>query len=65
MKFLPPRLAYSLDLGSITGRGVLLFTMVGMRLDVPRVKPRLYDEMDGVLYVSSLRGVKVGWYQKL
>ncbi len=65
MKFLPPRLAYSLGLGSIAGRAVLLLTTVGRRSGLPRVTPLLYDEIDGIMYVGSARGEKADWYQNL
>jgi deazaflavin-dependent oxidoreductase (nitroreductase family) len=65
MKFLPPRLAYSLGLGSIAGRAVLLLTSVGRRSGLPRVTPLLYDEIDGIIYVGSARGAKADWYQNL
>ncbi len=64
-RFLPPRLAYSLGLGSIAGRAVLLLTTVGRRSGLPRVTPLLYDEIDGIVYVGSARGAKADWYQNL
>jgi len=64
-KFLPPRLAYSLGLGSIAGRVVLLLTTVGRKSGLPRVTPLLYDEIDGIFYVGSARGTKADWYQNL
>jgi deazaflavin-dependent oxidoreductase (nitroreductase family) len=64
-RFLPPRLAYSVGLGSIAGRAVLLLTTVGRRSGLPRVTPLLYDEMDGIIYVGSARGEKADWYRNL
>ena len=64
-QFLPPRLAYSLGLGSVAGRTVLLLTTVGRRSGLPRVTPLLYDEIDGIIYVGSARGAKADWYQNL
>ena len=64
-RFLPPRLAYSLGLGSIAGRAVLLLTTVGRRSGLPRVTPLLYDEIDDIIYVGSARGAKADWYQNL
>ena len=64
-QFLPPRLAYSLGLGSVAGRTVLLLTTVGRRSGLPRVTPLLYDEIDGVFYISSARGARADWYQNL
>lgn len=64
-RFLPPRLAYSIGLGSIAGRAVLLLTTTGRRSGLPRVTPLLYDEIDGIVYVGSARGAKADWYQNL
>lgn len=65
LKFLPPRLAYSLGLGPIAGRAVLLLTTVGRKSGLPRITPLLYDEMDGIIYVGSARGAKADWYRNL
>ena len=64
-RFLPPRLAYLLGLGSIAGRAVLLLTTVGRRSGLPRVTPLLYDEIDGIIYVGSARGEKADWFRNL
>ena len=64
-RFLPPRLAYSLGLGSIAGRAVLLLTTIGRRSGLSRVTPLLYDEIDGIIYVGSARGEKADWYRNL
>jgi deazaflavin-dependent oxidoreductase (nitroreductase family) len=64
-RFLPPRLAYSLGLGSMVGRNILLLTTVGRKSGLPRVTPLLYDEIDGIIYVGSARGAKADWYQNL
>ena len=64
-RFLPPRLAYSVGLGSIAGRAVLLLTTTGRKSGLPRVTPLLYDEIDGILYVGSARGAKADWYQNI
>lgn len=65
LRFLPPRIAYSLGLGSIAGRAVLLLTTVGRRSRRPRVTPLLYDEIDGIVYVASARGKQADWYRNL
>ena len=65
LRFLPPRLAYSLGLGPIAGRAVLLLTTVGRKSGLPRITPLLYDEIDGIVYVASARGVKADWYRNL
>ena len=64
-RFLPPRLAYSIGLGSFVGHSILLLTTIGRRSGLPRVTPLLYDEIDGTVYVGSARGTKSDWYQNL
>ena len=64
-RFLPPRLAYSIGLGSFVGHSFLLLTTIGRRSGLPRVTPLLYDEIDGTVYVGSARGTKSDWYQNL
>ncbi len=64
-RFLPPRIAYSLGLGSIAEHAVLLLTTIGWKSGLPRVTPLLYDEIDGIVYVGSARGAKADWYQNL
>ena len=64
-RFLPPRLAYSIGLGSFVGHSILLLTTIGRRSGLPRVTPLLYDEIDGTVYVGSARGTMSDWYQNL
>ena len=64
-RFLPPRLAYSLGLGSLVGHTVLLLTTIGRKSGLPRVTPLVYDEIDGIIYVGSARGTKADWFQNL
>ena len=64
-RFLPPRIAYSLGLGSLVGRFVLLLATTGRKSGLPRVTPLQYDEVDGIIYVGSARGVKADWYRNL
>jgi deazaflavin-dependent oxidoreductase (nitroreductase family) len=49
----------------MVGHTVLLLTTVGRRSGLPRVTPLLYDEIDGIIYVGSVRGEKADWYQNL
>jgi deazaflavin-dependent oxidoreductase (nitroreductase family) len=65
LKFLPPRIAYSLGLGSVVGRFVLLLETTGRKSGLPRITPLQYDEIDGTIYVGSARGVKADWFQNL
>jgi deazaflavin-dependent oxidoreductase (nitroreductase family) len=65
LKFLPPRIAYSLGLGSVVGRFVLLLETTGRKSGLPRITPLQYDEIDGTIYIGSARGVKADWFQNL
>ena len=65
LRFLPPRIAYELGLGSLVGGFVLLLQTTGRKSGLPRVTPLQYDEIDGILYVGSARGVKADWYRNL
>ena len=65
LRFLPPRIAYSLGLGSLVGSFVLLLKTTGRKSGLPRVTPLQYDEIDGIIYVASVRGVKADWCRNL
>jgi deazaflavin-dependent oxidoreductase (nitroreductase family) len=65
MKFLPPRLLYSVGLGFLVGHFVLLMETTGRKSGLPRITPLQYDEIDGTIYVGSARGVKADWFQNL
>ncbi len=64
-RFLPPRIAYSLGLGSLVGSFVLLLETTGRKSGLPRVTPLQYDEIDGIIYVGSARGVRADWFRNL
>lgn len=65
LRFLPPRIAYTLGLGSLVGHFVLLLKTTGRKSGLPRVTPLQYQEINGVIYVASARGVKADWYRNL
>ena len=54
-----------MGLGSLVGRFVLLLATTGRKSGLPRVTPLQYDEVDGIIYVGSARGVKADWYRNL
>jgi len=62
---LPPRLVYSLGLGTVYGRFVLLLTTRGRRSGKARVTPLQYERVDGALVVGSARGTESDWYRNL
>lgn len=65
LKLLPPRIAYSLGLGSLVGSFVLLLETTGRKSGLPRITPLQYDEIDGIFYIGSARGTKADWFRNL
>lgn len=63
--FLPPRLLYAVGLGSLVGSFVLLLETTGRKSGLPRITPLQYDEIEGIIYVASVRGIKADWFQNL
>jgi len=61
----PPRLLYALGLGPIYGRLVLLLTTTGRKSGLPRVTPLQYEEVDGTIYVASVRGQQADWFRNI
>ena len=64
-RFLPPRILYSVGLGSLVGGFVLLLETTGRKSGLPRITPLQYVEIDGSIYVGSARGDKADWFQNL
>ena len=54
-----------MGLGSLVGSFVLLLETTGRKSGLPRITPLQYDEIDGIIYVGSARGVKADWYRNL
>lgn len=48
-----------------TGTLVLLLTTTGRKSGLPRVTPLQYEEVDGSIYVASVRGQKADWFRNL
>ncbi len=65
LRFLPPRIAYSVGLGSLVGGFVLLLETKGRKSGLPRITPLQFEEIDGVIYLGSARGAKADWFQNL
>lgn len=63
MKF--ARIWYSLGLGPIVGRLILLLTTTGRKSGLPRVTPLQYEEIDCVFYVASARGQEADWFRNI
>ncbi len=56
---------YGAGLGSALGRLILLLTTTGRRTGLKRVTPLQYEELDGVIYVGSARGIKADWFRNI
>ena len=56
---------YSIGLGPLVGRMVLLLTTTGRRTGKPRVTPLQYEEVNGTYYVGSMKGTKADWFRNL
>ena len=65
LRFLPPRIAYSVGLGPLVGGFILLLETTGRKSGLPRITPLQYEEIDGVIYMGSARGIKADWFQNL
>lgn len=68
--FRPPdarffRALYSLGLGPIVGRLILLLTTTGRKTGLPRVTALQYEEVDGAYYLGSSRGLQADWVRNL
>lgn len=57
------RFLYSIGLGFLVGRMVLLLTTRGRRTGLPRTTPLQYEEYDGRFFVGSVRGARSDWYK--
>ena len=56
---------YSIGLGPLVGRVVLLLTTTGRRTGLLRVTPLQYEEVDGAFYVGSMLGTRADWFRNL
>lgn len=64
----PPKLIkllYTIGLGPIIGRMLLLLTTTGRKSGLPRVTPLQYEEIDGLIYVGSARGTQADWFRNI
>jgi deazaflavin-dependent oxidoreductase (nitroreductase family) len=70
MKLKPPsvrffKFLYSLGLGPLVGRVVLLLTTTGRKSGLPRVTALQFEEVSGLIYLGSSRGVRADWFKNL
>ena len=61
----PPQILYSVGLGPLYGRLVLLLTTTGRRSGLPRVTPLQYEEIEDAIYVASARGRQADWFRNI
>ena len=61
----PPKIIYSLGLGPLYGRLILLLTTTGCKSGLKRVTPLQYEEVDGRFYIGSSRGIKADWVRNI
>ena len=59
------RIWYSLGLGPIVGRLLLLLTTTGRKSGLPRVTPLQYEAVDNTIYVAAARGQKADWVRNI
>jgi deazaflavin-dependent oxidoreductase (nitroreductase family) len=60
-----PGVLYSLGLGPLVGRLVLILTTTGRKSGLPRATPLQYEEQDGLIYVASARGQRADWFRNV
>jgi deazaflavin-dependent oxidoreductase (nitroreductase family) len=60
-----PGVLYSLGLGSLVGRLVLVLTTTGRKSGLPRATPLQYEEVGNVIYVASARGQRADWFRNI
>ena len=60
-----PRLAYSLGLGPLVGRFVLLLTTYGRKSGRARVTPLVFEARGDTILVASARGPSADWLRNI
>jgi deazaflavin-dependent oxidoreductase (nitroreductase family) len=65
MRKLNPRITRNYQKGIRPTRVVMLLTTIGRKSGLPRVTPLQYEEVDGVYYVGSARGVQADWFRNI
>jgi deazaflavin-dependent oxidoreductase (nitroreductase family) len=56
---------YTVGLGRLIGRMILLLTTTGRKSGLPRVTPLQYEEIDGAWYVASAHGTTADWFRNI
>lgn len=61
----PPQIAYSLGLSFLIGRFVLLLDTTGRKTGKQRTTPLQYEQIDGIFYTTSVKGLKADWVRNI
>jgi deazaflavin-dependent oxidoreductase (nitroreductase family) len=59
------RLLYTIGLGPLVGRMILLLTTTGRKSGQKRVTPVQYEVIDGNYYIGSARGQEADWFRNI
>lgn len=59
------RFLYTVGLGPVIGRFILLLTTTGRTSGQKRVTPLQYEEIDGKYFLGSARGTRSDWYRNI
>ena len=59
------RLLYSIGLGPVIGKVILLLTTTGRKSGKKRVTPLQYEKIEGKFFLGSARGTKADWYRNI
>jgi deazaflavin-dependent oxidoreductase (nitroreductase family) len=61
----PPRALYTIGLGPLVGKLLLLLTTTGRKSGRPRVTPLQYEDIDGVITIGAARGMQADWVRNI
>jgi len=59
------RLMYTIGLGPVVGKFILLLTTIGRKSKQKRITPLQYEEIDGKYFLGSARGTKSDWFRNI
>jgi len=59
------RILYTIGLGALVGRIILLLTTTGRKSGLKRVTPLQYEEIEGKYYLGAARGLNADWVRNI
>jgi deazaflavin-dependent oxidoreductase (nitroreductase family) len=59
------RVLYTIGLGPVIGRIILLLTTTGRKSGLKRITPLQYEEISGKYYLGSARGLQADWVRNI